>query len=280
LNGPRLLQPKRLLGRIFIYSLLFVGSVIVAVPFLMMALGSLKDAREAAEMSIALPSVWHFDNYAQVFARANILRAMRNSIVITFTSVALTVFASSTAAFYFGRVSGRRARMLSNIFYLGLIAPPAIVTSIKLLQTLGISGTFLGVILVFSAMNIPFSVFLIAGLVKTIPRELDEAAIIDGCSPGGLFFRVVFPLLAPVIATASIVVFMAVWNSFMIPLYFLNQSTKWTMPLTVYGFFGQFLSDWHLVFADLLLTAAPVIVVYAFAQRYIIEGMATGAVKG
>jgi raffinose/stachyose/melibiose transport system permease protein len=276
----RPLRPKRVFFRSLAYVLLVAGSILVVVPFLMMVLGSFKDAREAAEMSIALPSVWHFENYAQVFARANILRAMRNSIVITFLSVAVTVLAASTAAFYFGRVGGRRARVISNLFYLGLIAPPAIVTSIKLLQFLGISGTYLGVILVFSAMNIPFAVFLIAGLVKTIPRELDEAAVIDGCSPAGLFFRVVFPLLAPVVATASIVVFMAVWNSFMIPLYFLNQSTKWTMPLTVYGFFGQFLSDWHLVFTDLLLTAAPVNVVYAVAQKYIIEGIATGAVKG
>ncbi len=272
--------PRRLAGIALRYALLLCVSLLVLVPFIMMTLGSLKDGREAAEMTIRLPSTWHFENYVVIFERVRLVRALMNSVVITGFSVLITAFAGASAAFYLGRVKTRLTGIVSNIFHLGLIAPIAIVTTIRLLRTLGISGTYLGVILVFSAMNLPFAVFLISGLVQTIPRELDEAAILDGCSPLGLFARVVAPLLTPVIVTAEIIVFMAVWNSFMIPLYFLNHSAKWTMPLTVYGFFGQFLSDWHLVLADLVVTALPVLIVYIIAQRHVISGMAAGAVKG
>ncbi|MBZ0294964.1 MAG: carbohydrate ABC transporter permease, partial [Anaerolineae bacterium] len=135
-------------------------------------------------------------------------------------------------------------------------------------------------VILYSATQIPFSVFLMYGFIDSVPRELDEAAIIDGCGSVKLFFRIILPLLTPVLVTAGILNFLGVWNDFLLPLYFLNSSTHWPMTLAVYNFFGQYQQDWNLVSADILLTILPVIVIYLVGQRFILSGLSSGAVKG
>ncbi len=265
---------------ILFYLLLFLGSLVIIAPLGIMVLGSFKDTKEAAELSLSLPGQWHPENYLVVFEKGKVGRAMLNSAIITLSSVLLTVLSSAMASFYFARINTFISRTGFSFFMLGMIAPISLIPTITLLQRLHINNTFTGVILVFTALNLAFSLFLFTGFVKTIPREMDEAAIIDGCGRLKAFFLVVFPLLMPVIVTDIIVVFMGVWNSFVIPLYFLSDSSKWPMPLTVYNFFGKYQSSWNLVFADLVMTALPILVVYLLGQKYIIDGMTAGAVKG
>jgi len=271
---------RRVAGRIVLALILWVIAITVLVPFWMMLIGSLKDARESAVPTVSLPTTWHFENYLLVFQRADIGRALYNSLLTTVLSVVLTVVVSAAAALYIARVNTRGTRLIYNAFSIGLIAPVSMIPTIKLMQFLQIANTFGSVILLFCALNIPLTVFLCTGFVKSIPRELDEASALDGCTSFGLLRRVIFPLMVPVVMTCAIIVFMGVWNSFMIPLYFLNNSAKWTLPLTVYNFFGQYSRDWNLVFADLVITSLPVIAFYLAAQRYIISGMTAGAVKG
>jgi raffinose/stachyose/melibiose transport system permease protein len=271
---------RRSLARILLAVILWAISISIVAPFWMMLIGSVKDAREAAVPGITLPSTWHFDNYSVVFRRGGIARALYNSLLTTGLSVVLTVVVSAAAALYLARVGTRMTRLIYNSFSIGLIAPLSMIPTIKLMQFLHINNTFASVILLMCALNIPLSVFLCTGFVKTIPRELDEASAIDGCTSFGLLRRVILPLMLPVVMTTAIIVFMGVWNSFMIPLYFLNNSSKWTLPLTVYNFFGQYSRDWNLVFADLVITSLPVLAFYLVAQRYIISGMTAGAVKG
>jgi raffinose/stachyose/melibiose transport system permease protein len=267
-------------ARVVLAVALWIISVVVLAPFWMMFIGSVKDAREAAIPSISLPSAWHFENYAIVFQRGGIGRALYNSLLTTGFSVVLTVIVSAAAALYLARVNTRWTRLVYNSFSIGLIAPLSMIPTIKLMQFLQISNTFTSVILLMCALNIPLTVFLCTGFVKSIPRELDEASALDGCTSFDLLRRVILPLMLPVVMTSAIIVFMGVWNSFMIPLYFLNDSAKWTLPLTVYNFFGQYSRDWNLVFADLVITSLPVLAFYLVAQRYIISGMTAGAVKG
>jgi raffinose/stachyose/melibiose transport system permease protein len=137
-----------------------------------------------------------------------------------------------------------------------------------------------GMILLYAATQIPFSVFLMYAYIDSIPRELDEAAIVDGCGPLRLFFRIILPLSTPVVVTVAVLNFLGVWNDFLLPLYYLNNSTNWPMTLAVYNFFGQFQSDWSLVSADILLTVLPVLVIYLIGQRFILSGMTAGAIKG
>jgi raffinose/stachyose/melibiose transport system permease protein len=151
---------------------------------------------------------------------------------------------------------------------------------IKVMQLTQLINTQLGIIFLYAAYRIPFSVFVIYAFVETIPREIDEAAIIDGCSPSQLFLTIIFPLLKPAWVTVAVLNFLDFWSEFVMPLYFLSSSDKWPMTLAVYNFFGIYEANWNLVSADVVLTILPVVLVYLLGQRYIISGMAAGAVKG
>jgi raffinose/stachyose/melibiose transport system permease protein len=137
-----------------------------------------------------------------------------------------------------------------------------------------------GMILLFMAQGIPFSVFLLYGFIKGIPRSLDEAAILDGCGSVRLFFRVIFPLLKPVFVTGFVLNFMNAWNDFITPLYVLNKTSSWGMIMSIYNFFGLHGKEWNLISAVIIVTVVPILIVYLICQRYIIAGMTSGAVKG
>lgn len=154
------------------------------------------------------------------------------------------------------------------------------VALMKVMQAFHLVNTRIGIILLYAAINIPLSLFLAYGFVSTIPREIDEAAVLDGCTPIQMFIKVIAPLLKPIISTLFVLDFMAVWNDFTMPLYYLNNSHKWPMTLAVYNFFGAFENSWNLVAADIMLTLLPVLVVFILGQKYIVGGVAAGSVKG
>ena len=271
---------RRHWGLLLMEFLTLAGCLIILAPMCIMFLGAAKNTREANQAQLSLPTEWHFENFQIVFEKGNVGRAYANSLLISLGTVVLTITLSSGAGFYIARRDSRFSKTSYYIFLIGLIAPMTMITLIRLLQIFGLVNTLTGLILVFAAGSIPFSVFLFTGFVKNIPRELDEAAIIDGCKSFQLFYRIILPLLTPVVATNFIIVFMNAWNSFVTPLYLLKTSAKWPMPLTVYGFFGRFISQWNLVFANLTLTALPILIVYLIGQKYIISGMTAGAIKG
>jgi raffinose/stachyose/melibiose transport system permease protein len=163
---------------------------------------------------------------------------------------------------------------------MGIALPVNFFTLTTIMQMTQLINTRHGMVILYSAIQIPFSVFLIYGFIESIPRELDEAAIIDGAGPFQLFFTVILPLLTPVLVTTFILSFLGVWNEFLFPLYYLNSSSNWPMTLSVYNFFGQYQQSWNLVSADILLTIIPVLLVYLLGQRFILSGLTGGAVKG
>ena len=163
---------------------------------------------------------------------------------------------------------------------LGMVIPINYVTLTRTMLTLHLTNTALGIILLYMALQTPFTVFLTYGFVSKIPVELDEAAILDGCTPLQLYWKIIFPMLKSAIVTAGVLCFLNCWNEFMMPLYFLHSSEKWPMTLAVYNFFGQYEMKWNLICADVLLTCAPVIILYLVCQKYIVGGQTAGAVKG
>lgn len=255
-------------------------SLIILAPILIMLFGSLKTEVEVLKFDLSLPSTFKFDNYLFVIKSGNVLRAMSNSILIALFSVIACLAFSSQCAFILARRKSRTSEKIYNYFILGMVAPLQIITTFALFKILNLSGTYLSVILIYIAINLPFSVLMFTSFIKGVPRDIDEAAVVDGCGALRVFYQIIFPNLKPVIMTNIIIIAMSVWNDFMIPLYFLNSSSKWTMPLTVYNFFGQYFSNWNYVFADLILTALPIVILYLFCQKYIIAGMTAGAVKG
>lgn len=255
-------------------------SLIILLPLLIVVLGSFKDAPEAQAFNLALPSSWHFENYLVVIEKGNMGQAFINSMIITVTVTLIVVLAGSLNAFVVSRKQSRYTKFVYYMFLLGMIAPIQIVTTYGLLQKMNLTGTFAGVICVEAALQMPWTIFTLSGFIKNVPRELDEAAYIDGASPVRMFFSIILPLLKPIMATVVVTTAMGAWNEFMVPLYFFNSASKWTMPLTVYNFFGQYSSNWNYVFADLILTAVPITILYLLCQKYVIAGATAGAVKG
>lgn len=259
--------------------LLWICSIVTIYPLLMVVLTSFKSKGEASYMNISLPSQWHFENYTTVIEK-NFWQSLGNSIFITAVSVLLITSLSAFISFIIARRDTKACRITYKMITLGIIAPFAALPTIQLLQKLGIYGSRLGLCFVYAALYLPFSTMMITGFIKGIPRELDEAAVMDGAYGIRLFLKVILPLLKPALATTGILNFMWVWNELQIPMYLLNSSSKWTLPLSVYNFYGQYSRSWNLVCADVVLVSLPVILVYIFAQKWLISGMTAGAVKG
>lgn len=255
-------------------------SLIVIIPLVVLFLNSFKTAGEANKMTLSLPKEWMFENYGRVIEQGKLLSSFLNGLLYAVFSVVIVVILVSAAAFVISRNPRGINRFLYYFIISGIALPINNVALMKVLQVLHLVNTQLGIILLYAAINIPLSLFLTYGFIGTIPRELDEAAVIDGCKPGQLFIKVIAPLMKPIVSTLFVLDFMAVWNDFTMPLYYLNNSRKWPMTLAVYNFFGAFEYSWNLVAADIILTLAPVLLVFIIGQRYIVGGVSAGSVKG
>jgi raffinose/stachyose/melibiose transport system permease protein len=268
-------KSANLLAEIF----LWLCSIVTIYPLLMVVLTAFKTRDEASYLNIKLPKIWQFSNFVEVW-KYNFLRFLGNSVFITIVSVLLTLILSAVMSFVLTRRNTRGCRTAYRLITFGIIAPFAAMPTIQLLRTLGLYGSRMGLSFCYAALFMPFTTMIFTGFIKGIPRELDEAAVIDGIRGFSLFGLVIFPLLKPIIATAAVLNFMWVWNELQIPIYLLNSASKWTLPLSVYNFYGQYSRNWNLVCADVVMVSIPVVLVYIFAQRYIINGMIAGAVKG
>lgn len=260
--------------------LAFVVSLAMFVPIYLLIVNSLKDDIQSRTMGIELPKALHLENYQTVVEEGKLGVAFINSMLYATTATIVVVVLSMAAAFVLSRNRSRSNRFLYLFIALGIALPINYVTLTKVMQATHLINTLWGIILVYAATKISLGVFLIYAFIESIPKEIDEAAIIDGCSPLTLFLYIIFPLLTPAWVTTAILSFLDFWSEFILPLYFLQSSAKWPMTLAVYNFFGMFESNWNLVSADIVLTILPVIAVYLLGQRYIISGMTSGAVKG
>ncbi|HEX2905608.1 MAG TPA: carbohydrate ABC transporter permease [Phototrophicaceae bacterium] len=254
--------------------------LLVVIPVYLVVVNSLKDSAGARTMSAALPQSLHFENFNTVIERGKLAQTFQNSMLYATSATVISSILASMAAYVLSRNKSRLNRFVYFFVVMGIAMPMNFFTLTKIMQLTHLINTQVGIIILYAATQIPFNIFLIYGFVDAIPRELDEAAIIDGCGPYRLFFWVIFPLLVPVIVTAGVLSFVGIWNDFLLPLYYLNNSAYWPMTLAVYNFFGQFQQDWNLVSADIVLTVLPVLIIYLLGQRFILSGLTAGAVKG
>lgn len=273
-------KSKKTIRSILANIITILISLVILIPLVVLFLNSFKTQGEANNMSLSLPTTWQFENYKVVIEQGKLISSFFNSLLYATVSVLIIVIVVSAAAF----VISRNRKGINNWIYYFIISGIAIpinnVALMKVMQSLNLVNTRLGIILLYAAINIPLSLFLCYGFISTIPREIDEAAVIDGCGPIRLFVNIILPLLKPIISTLFVLNFMAVWNDFTMPLYFLNNSTKWPMTLAVYNFFGAFENSWNLVSADIILTLIPVLIVFILGQKYIVGGVSAGSVKG
>ena len=262
---------------------LVVISIIFVVPFIFIFLTAAKPRAEAALFKFSWPSQFQLlENLREVmiFGDNRMLLALWNSTLLTVGSVTLIVLLSALVAFVMQRRADRTASLVSSIMLAGLIIPPAVVPTIFLLQWVHLYKTLLGLIMVEVAFTMPFATLIFRAFMANIPRELDEAAIMDGASPGRVFFSIILPLLQPAIITVIVTSSVGIYNDFVGPLYFLPGSENVTAQLTLFSFMSQFSSQWNLLFADVVIITIPPLIMFMFFQRQIVSGMTAGAIKG
>jgi raffinose/stachyose/melibiose transport system permease protein len=222
-----------------------------------------------------------FANFSQAWEQGALGGALANSVLVTVASVAIVLAVSALAAYPLARITSRWSRWTFLLIMLGLVLPFQL-AALPLYQTmrdLGLLGTPWALVLFYSGLQVPFTTFLYTGFLRALPRDFEDAALIDGCTPLQGFRYVVLPMLKPVTVTALVLNAVAVWNDFFTPLLYLSGSGQQTMPVAIAGFVGQYVSDWNLIFAALVISIVPILVVYFALQRSIINGFA-GGLKG
>jgi len=273
-------QRRHVIGGI---AAIVLSILVFVVPFAFIVINALKDPSEAADRSFALPTTWHlWDNLVEVITTRDymLVTAFINSIILTVASVTLLVILGAMVGFVLQRRLSGWTGIVNFLVLAGLIIPPAVVPTIWVLQGLGLFKTLHGLVLIEVAYGLSFSVLLFRAFISTVPRELDEAAIIDGAGPLRLFFTIVLPLLKPVVVTLIVTQSVAIFNDFTNPLYYLPGNKNVTLQLTLFNFQSQFNTSYNLLFMNILLITIPPLLVYIFFNRQIVAGLTAGAVKG
>lgn len=256
-------------------------------PVYIVFVNSFKNRAELYESMTSLPSKLDFKFYMQAMEKMNFLQALGNSLIVTIISILIIVVLASMTAWMLVRVNNKISKILFMIFVATMLIPFQTLM-MPLMQVMGwatrslkipMLNTLGGLIYMNVGFGASMAVFLYHGFVKSIPIALEEAATIDGCTKFGVFWRIVFPMLKPVTVTVIILDVIWIWNDYLLPSMVLSDKALRTIPLSTASFFGQFTIQWNMAMAGLMLTIIPVIIFYLCAQKYIIKGVAAGAVK-
>lgn len=280
-GGPRR-GGRRLYPRVLLHAILIIGAVGMALPFVWMLLSSFKPLDEIfAQPPKLLPQAWNIEGYRTAVGGANFVRGFWNSTYIALTITVVSLLTSAMAAYAFARITFRGSRALFMVFLATMMVPGqlTIIPLYIIMGWLGWVDTHAAIIVPPSLFN-AFGVFLLRQYIRGIPMELDEAAQLDGAGRIRTFVTIILPLLRTPLTALGLFTFLAQWNNFFYPLIFLNSDDKFTLPLLVNQFKGQYASDWTALMAATTLAAAPLLIIFAIAQRQIVEGIALSASKG
>lgn len=273
---------SRLAARVVIYLILGLLAAVFLYPVLLMVITAFKTTPEIFRNPFGLPASWDVDSFQDVWQRAKFGLYLRNSLLITGASALLLLATAAPAAYALARYSFRLRGVLFLFFLAGIMIPIrlGILPLYLLMRDLNLLDTPFALILTYTASGMPMSVFLLSVFFRNLPRELEDAARIDGCTETQTFWRIMLPLVRPGLATVVIVNVVPWWNDFFFPLLFIQTDTWKTIPLGMQIFFGQHLVDWSLVFSGMVLASLPLLVIYLLMSRQFIAGLTAGAVKG
>jgi raffinose/stachyose/melibiose transport system permease protein len=263
------------------YVAIVLVAVLVGIPLWLVVMTAGKSQGEALNPNLAPPTEWHlWENLSEVWHRGRIPEAFLGSLVIMVPAVTIVLLLGSMAAWVLARRASRVFAFVYAAAISGIVLPPAVVTIVLLLRQLGLAGTAVGMIGVYAGIYLSTVIFFVTGFVRTIPLELEEAARIDGAGPLTVFGRVILPLLRPVLATATILICLYVWNDVFYAFFVLGGRLD-TLPLNLFqvASAGLYLNNWHLIFMYVVLMSLPLLIVFVVAQRKIISGITSGAVK-
>ncbi|SEU02636.1 carbohydrate ABC transporter permease [Paenibacillus sp. NFR01] len=251
-------------------------------PFYFLLANSVKSFGEILKNAASWPSEFVWSNYSKAWELARFSEAFRNSIIITIISVLLIALFSAMAAYRMVRADNWFNRLLLLLFVAAMVVPfqTIMIPILKTVNVLGVNNTIAGLIICNLGLSIPMAIFLFHGFIKSVPLEIEEAATVDGCNPVTVFFRIVLPLLKPMLMTIIVLNALGIWNDYLLPSLILQAPNLRTIPLATFSFFGQYTKQWDMALPALTLGVAPIVIFYLFMQRYIVEGIAAGSVKG
>jgi raffinose/stachyose/melibiose transport system permease protein len=273
--------PRERTVRLLVYVLLWSYAAVAIVPMVLMVIDSLRPNAQVLSDPLGLPTSPSLHSYATAWNQASFASYVRNSALVTIGAVALDVCVSLPAAYALGRFQFRGSSVLSAYFLSGLMLPIrlGIIPIFYLLGNLGMVDSRLGLVLVYGASGIPFSIFILAAFFRGLPREIEEAARLDGAGDFRIFRQVMMPLVKPAIATVVVFRFVPLWNDFFFPLVLLRTTDKYTLPVGLTQFFGEFQTDWSALFAGLVIATLPLIILFLVATKQIVEGLTAGMTK-
>uniref|UniRef100_UPI00406C5299 carbohydrate ABC transporter permease n=1 Tax=Paenibacillus sp. FSL R7-0652 TaxID=2921687 RepID=UPI00406C5299 len=260
---------------------LIVGMILFVFPFVLLILNSFKANQAITSDPLGLPVSFQLENYANAFDKMGYLSAFSNSLLITVAGVLLIALFSAMTAHYFVRHHSKLNQYLFFLMVAAMIIPfqAIMIPLVKIYGSLGLLDNKWSLIYMYIGFGSPLAVFIYHGFVKSIPLELEEAALMDGCGRVQTFFRIVLPVLLPTTVTISVLNVLWIWNDFLLPSLVLTSSEQRTLPLSTFYFYGTYTVDYGPLMAGLVLTLLPVLIVYLFAQKYIIQGVMQGAIK-
>ncbi|MDO5337721.1 MAG: carbohydrate ABC transporter permease [Eubacteriales bacterium] len=277
---------RKVVSHAIMWIVLLVMFVAFIFPFILVIINVFKTKADITSNPLALIGAHGFtiDNFPNAMEKMNFLNVFKNSLLITFISTVLTLLISSMAAFVIVRNKWKACTLL----FAGMVASMVIPFQVLMIPLVSLYGGIFGVlnsritlILMHVGFSLSMATFMFHGAIHTnIPLELEEAAFIDGCTRWETYWKIVFPLLKPTIATVAIIDAMAFWNDYLLPSLVLGRKELYTIPIATQAFYGTYSTDMGLVMAALLLAMLPILILYLFLQRYIVEGVTSGAVKG
>lgn len=271
-----------ILRRLHAVAVLALTVVVIGIPLWLVLVTSAKDLGDAQTPDLSLPEHWALvDTYRQAIEQGEIWSGLGGSLLVTVPTVIALLLVGSAASWVLARRSSRLFAVLYSIGISGIVLPPAVITIVLTLKNLGLQHTVVGMIGVYMGMFMAIVIFFVTGFVRTIPIELEEAARVDGARPFQVFTRIVLPSLRPVIATATILVTLSVWNEVFYAFFVLGGGDTSTLPLNLFQVASSatYVNNWNLIFAYVVLMSLPMLLVFAFAQRRIVSGITSGAVK-
>ena len=274
---------KKKLKSIPKFTILLLIAITQIFPLYWLITFSLKSNTEIfGENVIGLPKVWRWDNYVKALSSSNLIRYFLNSVLYTVVTVAVAGIIAAMAAYAVSRMIWKMRNIVYGLFMIGIMIPAqaALLPLFQILDKLGLKGGYLGLMIPYIAGALPMSIMILVGFYRGIPREMEEAAYIDGCGIFKCFVQIILPMVKPAIATASIFTFLGTWNELMLANTFVDSDMYRTLPVGIMSLAGQYSTEWGLIGAGMVIATLPTIIIYFFLSKQVQESLVVGAVKG
>lgn len=268
--------------RLLLQIIMIIVAVLFMAPFYFLLVNSVKSLGDILTNAASWPETWVWSNYANAWKITRFTEAFGNSLIITIAGILLIALFSAMAAYRMVRSNTLLNRIQFTLFVAAMVVPfqSIMIPLLQVIKSLGINNSIPGLILCYLGLGVPLAIFLLHGFVKSIPLEMEEAALVDGAKPYVVFWKIVIPLLQPMLVTVIILNCLWIWNDYLLPSLILQSQHLRTIPIATFAFFGQYTKQWDLALPTLVLGITPILLFFLSLQKYIVEGITSGSVKG